>query len=98
MNTTPDIVINKIKTDLPDWSIVDDIKIEKEFKFKNFKEALSFVNKVGEIAEKMNHHPNVYLYGWNKIKLTLTTFATKGLSGNDYLEAIKINDLYKNWG
>lgn len=94
MPKTPDIVIEKIKSDLPDWTMIAGTKIEKKFKFKNFKEALNFVNQVGEIAEKMNHHPNIYLYGWNKVKLTLTTFATGGLSGNDYLEAVKINKLF----
>lgn len=84
---------NKYLTELPDWKIIDDVKIEKEFKFKNFVEALAFINKVGEIAEKMNHHPNIYLYGWNKVRLTLTTFATGGLTSNDFLEAKKINEL-----
>jgi 4a-hydroxytetrahydrobiopterin dehydratase len=81
----------RYENEIPDWKIVDDVKIEKEFKFKNFIVALNFVNKVGEIAEKMNHHPNIYLHGWNKVKLTLTTFATGGLTSNDFLEAKKIN-------
>ena len=81
----------RYENEIPDWKIVDDVKIEKEFKFKNFIVALNFVNKVGEIAEKMNHHPNIYLHGWNKVKLTLTTFATCGLTSNDFLEAKKIN-------
>ncbi len=84
----------KYQNELPDWSMVDDKKIEREFKFKNFKEALAFVNQVGGIAEGMNHHPNIYLHGWNKVKLTLTTFATGGLSSNDFLEAKKINELF----
>lgn len=81
----------RYENEIPDWKIVDDVKIEKEFKFKNFIVALNFVNKVGEIAEKMNHHPNIYLHCWNKVKLTLTTFATGGLTSNDFLEAKKIN-------
>ena len=84
----------KYQTELPDWLIVNDVQIEKEFKFKDFKEALSFVNKVGEIAEFMDHHPNIYLHGWNKVKLTLTTFKTGGLTSNDFIEAKKINDLH----
>ncbi|MBI3366812.1 4a-hydroxytetrahydrobiopterin dehydratase, partial [Candidatus Roizmanbacteria bacterium] len=43
------------------WEVVEDKKIEKKFRFKNFKEALTFVNKVGEIAESENHHPNIFL-------------------------------------
>ena len=83
----------RYREELPDWTIVEDRKIEKEFKFKDFAEALAFVNRVGEIAEKMNHHPNIYIYGWNKVKLTLTTFATGGLSSNDFIEAQRINRL-----
>jgi 4a-hydroxytetrahydrobiopterin dehydratase len=83
----------KYRKELPDWEIIDDVKIEKTFKFKDFKEALSFVNKVGEIAEMMNHHPNIYIYGWNKVRLTLTTFATKGLTSNDFIEAKRINEI-----
>ncbi len=83
----------RYREELPDWTIVEDRKIEKEFKFKDFAGALAFVNRVGEIAEKMNHHPNIYIYGWNKVKLTLTTFATGGLSSNDFIEAQRINRL-----
>ena len=93
MNKLTDEQRKKYETEIPDWRIVDDVKIEKEFKFKNFVEALAFINKVGEIAEKMNHHPNIYLHGWNKVKLTLTTFATGGLTSNDFIEAKRINEL-----
>jgi len=78
---------------LPDWELVDDIKIEKKFKFKDFKSALDFVNKVGELAEKEQHHPNIYLYGWNKVKITLTTHILHGLSQNDFIMAVKINKI-----
>ncbi|HLC89747.1 MAG TPA: 4a-hydroxytetrahydrobiopterin dehydratase [Patescibacteria group bacterium] len=45
----------------------------KEFIFQNFKEALAFVNKVGEVAESKNHHPDILMYGYKKVKITLTT-------------------------
>jgi len=80
-------------TVVKDWIVIEEKKIEKDYKFKNFKEALAFVNKVGEIAESENHHPNIFLYGWNKVKLTLTTHAIKGLSQNDFIMAAKINAL-----
>jgi len=77
---------------VPDWEIVEnEMKLEKKFKFKDFKEALAFVNKVGEIAERENHHPNIYLYSWNKVKITLTTHAIGGLSVNDFIIAHRIN-------
>jgi len=73
------------------WSVDEEKKIKKEFKFKDFKEALNFVNKIGNIAESENHHPNIYLYGWNKVRITLTTHAIKGLSINDFILASKID-------
>lgn len=79
--------------EVKDWEVVEDVKIEKNFKFENFKEALVFVNKVGALAESENHHPNIFLYGWNKVKITLTTHALKGLSENDFIMAAKINRL-----
>ena len=75
---------------ISNWSLVDD-SIEKSFKFKSFKEALEFVNRVGEIAEQEGHHPDIQLYGWNKVRLTLTTHAIKGLSENDFILAAKID-------
>ena len=75
------------------WALVEDKKIEKNFKFKNFKEALAFVNKVGEIAERENHHPDINLHNWNQVKLTLSTHAIKGLSENDFILAAKVDTL-----
>lgn len=79
---------------VPDWEIIDqEKKLEKKFKFKDFKEALAFVNKVGEIAESENHHPNICLYSWNKVKITLTTHAIGGLSINDFILAYRISQI-----
>lgn len=73
------------------WNVVEEKKIEKDFKFKNFKEALIFINKVGEIAESEGHHPDIYLHNWNKVKLTLSTHAIGGLSINDFILAAKVD-------
>ena len=76
------------------WNLEDGGKmIRKEFQFKNFKEALEFVNKVGEIAEKEGHHPNINLYSYKKVKITLTTHAINGLSENDFILAAKIDEM-----
>lgn len=64
--------------------------IEKDFKFKDFKQALKFTNKVGELAEKERHHPDIYL-AWGKVKIILWTHAIKGLSENDFILAKKID-------
>lgn len=76
-----------------DWVIDEEGKhISKKFTFKNFVEALAFVNKVGEIAESEGHHPDIEL-GWGKVNITLTTHAIGGLSQNDFIVAAKINDI-----
>ena len=67
-------------------------KIEKLFKFKNFEEAMVFVNKVAEIAEEQDHHPDIFIQ-WNKVTLTLWTHAIKGLFENDFILAAKIDEL-----
>jgi len=85
--------IEKYLSMVKSWNAVDDKKIKKEFKFKDFKEALLFVNKVGAIAEEENHHPNIYLYGWNKVRINLTTHAIGGLSMNDFVLAAKIDSI-----
>ena len=73
------------------WKLSDDGKsISKEFSFKNFAEALAFVNKVGAIAEEEGHHPDIEL-GWGRVVVHLTTHAIKGLSENDFIEAAKID-------
>lgn len=68
-------------------------KIEREFPFKSFKAAMRFVNSVADIAEGEGHHPNIYLFDYRKVRLTLTTHAIGGLSENDFILAAKINKL-----
>jgi 4a-hydroxytetrahydrobiopterin dehydratase len=76
-----------------DWVLSQDAKsISKKFEFKNFAEALAFVNKVGAIAESEGHHPDIEL-GWGKVNITLTTHAIGGLSQNDFIVAAKINNI-----
>ena len=79
---------------VPGWKKSDgDVdKIEKVFKFKNFSEAMVFVNKVAEIAEDEGHHPDIFIQ-WNKVTLTLWTHAIKGLYENDFILAAKIDEL-----
>ncbi|KKR51149.1 MAG: hypothetical protein UT84_C0002G0010 [Candidatus Curtissbacteria bacterium GW2011_GWA1_40_16] len=76
------------------WEILDEgvLKIKRNFKFKDFKSALSFVNKVGAIAEEEGHHPDIE-FGWGKARISLFTHAVSGLSENDFILAAKINKL-----
>lgn len=67
-------------------------KLHQEFKFKDFKEAMVFVNKVADLAEEEGHHPDIYIY-YNRVVLDLTTHAVGGLSENDFIMARKIEML-----
>jgi 4a-hydroxytetrahydrobiopterin dehydratase len=80
-----------LSNELSGWEDVNEKKIEKDYKFKNFQEALDFVAKVGQIAEEEGHHPDIFLHNYNKVRLTLTTHAIKGLSENDFIVASKID-------
>ena len=77
-----------------DWKLVDgntiSKKIVKDFKFKDFVEAMKFINKVAEIAEQEGHHPDMYI-SYNHVRFELTTHAINGLSQNDFILAAKID-------
>ena len=65
----------------------------KEFKFKNFLESQDFVNKVGEIAEKEGHHPDIS-FGWGYVKIRIFTHSIKGLAESDFILAAKVDQLF----
>ena len=67
-------------------------KIRRQFTFKDFMEAIAFVNKVAPIAEAEGHHPDIYIF-YNKVQLELYTHAVGGLSENDFIMAAKIDKL-----
>jgi 4a-hydroxytetrahydrobiopterin dehydratase len=88
-----DAEISRFLTDLGgDWTVVDGHHIEKEYRFKNFREALEFVNRVGELAEAVGHHPDIEL-GWGRVKLTLFTHKIDGLHESDFVFAAKADRL-----
>jgi 4a-hydroxytetrahydrobiopterin dehydratase len=74
-----------------DWSLKSGA-ITREFQFKDFGEAMIFVNKVAELAQAQQHHPDI-LINYKTVKLTLTTHKINGLSQNDFIMAAKINQL-----
>ncbi len=77
---------------LEGWQVIDERYLEKEYKFKNFRQALDFVNKVGELAETQGHHPDIYL-AWGKVKLKIWTHKIDGLHKNDFVLAAKADEL-----
>ena len=66
--------------------------LEKEFRFKDFAEALAFTNKVGAIAEAEGHHPDIYV-AWGKVRITIWTHKIDGLTRSDFVLAAKIDRL-----
>jgi 4a-hydroxytetrahydrobiopterin dehydratase len=79
--------------DAPGWALLDQGKrIEREFRLKNFKEALALVNRIGALAEDEGHHPDL-TFGWGYVTVALHTHKIKGLHENDFIMAAKINRL-----
>ena len=74
------------------WQVVAEHQLEKEYKFKDFREALAFTNKVGALAEAQEHHPDIYLT-WAKVKLTIWTHKIDGLTESDFVMAAKADKL-----
>ena len=75
-----------------DWEVLHNKKIKHEFKFKDFKQAMIFVNKIADLAQEEGHHPDIYIY-YNRVVINLTTHFIKGLSENDFVLAAKIENL-----
>jgi len=77
---------------LADWTVVNEHDLTRAYKFPDFKSALAFVNKVGELAEEQGHHPDILL-GWGKAEITTWTHAVDGLTESDFILAAKIDRL-----
>ena len=77
------------------WEVVDGRKIKMKFKFKDFGQAMEFVNKVADLAEDEGHHPNIKIY-YNKVVIELTTHVIGGLSENDFILASKIERIQQS--
>ncbi len=77
--------------EVPGWALsTDGKKISKEFKFQDFIGAINFVERVADVAEMENHHPDIHVY-YNKVVLELWTHASGGLSENDFIVADKVD-------
>jgi len=74
------------------WSVVNEHRIARVYKFPDFKSALAFVNRVGALAEEQGHHPDILLR-WGKVEITLWTHAVDGLTESDFILAAKIDQL-----
>ena len=59
-------------------------EVVREWQLEDFADAMSFVNRVAEVAEEANHHPDIFVHGWNKVRLSLTNYAAGGLTEADF--------------
>ena len=83
-------------TELYGWRLVTgegSAAIERDFQLADFAAALAFLNRVGEAAEVINHHPDMLLHGWNKVRMTLSTHSAGGLTEADFALAARIDEL-----
>ena len=86
--------INSNLLKLSGWSYEND-SLTRQFLFKDFIEALSFVNAVGLESEKMDHHPDILMFAWNKVKITVSTHSAGGVTEKDFSLAQKIEERIK---
>lgn len=85
--------LNKLHHHVPKWIVEKEHHIHRVFEFPDFRQALNFVNQVGELAEEQGHHPDILL-AWGKAEITLWTHKIDGLSESDFVMAAKIDRLH----
>ena len=88
----PKATVDKLLAEHRQWQLIDDKKISKEFKFKDFTEAKYFLDTVAVIAEEQGHHPAMTI-GYNKVKISFTTHAAGGLTENDFIMARIVDEI-----
>ena len=84
--------IENLLKQLDGWEVVDGHHLRKSFEFKNFREALELVNRIGELAESAGHHPDIF-FGWGHAEVSIWTHKIDGLTESDFILAAKIDAL-----
>jgi len=82
--------IDLMLTKLPKWSLIEN-RIERNFVFANFMEGIEFINKVAELAEEKDHHPDILLFSYRNVRISLATHSVGGLTQNDFGFAEELN-------
>jgi 4a-hydroxytetrahydrobiopterin dehydratase len=85
--------LQQILQQVPQWKVINEHHVTRAFTFPDFKQALDFVNRVGEVAEQQGHHPDILLT-WGKAEITMWTHKIDGLTRSDLIMAAKIDQLY----
>lgn len=97
---TAQTAVDNYMKQLPEWEkiTVDGIdRIQRIYKFKNFRQALDFTNRIGELAEENDHHPTI-VTEWGKATLTWWTHVARGLHKNDFISAARSDEIYERMG
>jgi 4a-hydroxytetrahydrobiopterin dehydratase len=82
--------IRPLQAQVREWAVIENHHVERQFGFPDFKTALDFVNRVGNVAEEQGHHPDIYL-AWGKVRVTIWTHKINGLTESDFILAAKID-------
>jgi 4a-hydroxytetrahydrobiopterin dehydratase len=87
-------VLTSLMTSLgSDWRLIEQHHLEKEYRFRNFRNALAFTNRIGELAEQQGHHPDIHL-AWGMVKLQVWTHKINGLTESDFVFAAKADQAF----
>jgi 4a-hydroxytetrahydrobiopterin dehydratase len=84
--------LEELRRQVPEWEVVEEHHLRRRFRFKNFRESLSFVNRVGELAEEQGHHPDIG-FGWGYAEISVWTHKINGLTESDFIFAAKVDTL-----
>ena len=93
MTTLTDAEIEQRLTEIGGWRRGEGSSIVRELAFADFAAAIAYVNRVAELAEAANHHPDILVHSWNRVRLTLSTHSQGGLTGADFKLAGQIDQL-----
>jgi len=91
----PPLTADEIKpllNQLQGWEVVDEHHLRKVYRFSNFREALGYVDKVGELAEEQGHHPDI-CFGWGQAEIKIWTHKINGLTESDFILAAKVDEI-----
>ncbi len=85
--------IKGLSSQVADWQVVNDHHLRRSYRFRDFRETLDFVNRIGELAEEQGHHPDI-CFGWGKADVSIWTHKIDGLTESDFVLAAKIDKLH----
>jgi 4a-hydroxytetrahydrobiopterin dehydratase len=84
--------VNDLTSEVSGWSL-ENGRLTRDVRLRDFRHALALVNEIGELAESENHHPDLTIHRWNRVRIELYTHSVEGLSMNDFILAAKITQV-----